>query len=56
MNAAVFQTEKTNARTPGVNPGDPATVLQGEQRIRGVELGVSGHLTNAGPPSSATPI
>ena len=43
--AAVFQTEKTNARTPGVNPGDPPTVLAGEQRVRGIEVGASGHVT-----------
>jgi catecholate siderophore receptor len=42
--AAIFRTEKTNARTPGVNPGDPATVLQGRQRVDGFELGVSGRL------------
>lgn len=44
--AAVFQTEKMNAKTPGIHPGDPATVLQGEQRIRGLELGATGHLTD----------
>ena len=41
----MFRTEKTNARTPGVNPGDPPTVLAGEQRVSGVELGASGRLT-----------
>jgi catecholate siderophore receptor len=46
MTAAVFQTDKTNAKTPGVNPGDPPTVLDGVQRIRGMELGVSGNLTD----------
>ncbi len=45
LNAALFRTEKTNARTPGVNPGDPPTVLQGEQRVDGLELGISGNLT-----------
>jgi catecholate siderophore receptor len=35
-----------NAKTPGLNPGDPVTVLQGEQRIRGVELGATGNLTD----------
>jgi catecholate siderophore receptor len=44
VSTAVFRTEKTNARTPGVNPGDPPTVLQGEQRVDGVELGVSGSI------------
>ena len=42
---AVFHTAKTNARTPGVNPGDPPTVLAGEQVVRGVELGLSGRIT-----------
>ena len=27
VNAALFRTDKTNARTPGLNPGDPAIVL-----------------------------
>lgn len=45
LTAAVFQTEKVNAKTPGINPGDPATVLQGEQRIRGFELGLTGNIT-----------
>jgi catecholate siderophore receptor len=42
--AALFRTVKTNARTPGVNPGDPPTVLAGEQSVAGVEFGVSGRL------------
>jgi catecholate siderophore receptor len=42
---AFFRTEKTNARTPGVNPGDTPTVLQGKQRVDGVEIGASGNLT-----------
>src|SRR5690606_24210050 len=46
LNVAAFQTEKTNARTPGINPGDPPTVLDGRQRIRGVEVGVTGNLTS----------
>jgi catecholate siderophore receptor len=45
LSAALFRTEKTNARTPGVNAGDPPTVLQGEQRVEGFEVGVSGNLT-----------
>jgi len=40
--AALFQIDKTNARTPGVNPGDPAVVLEGEQRIRGFEFSAVG--------------
>jgi catecholate siderophore receptor len=46
LNTAGFRTEKTNARTPGVNPGDPPTVLAGEQVVNGVELGASGRITN----------
>ncbi|MEZ5312779.1 MAG: TonB-dependent siderophore receptor [Thermoanaerobaculia bacterium] len=43
--AALFQTEKTNARTPGIDPGDPPTVLEGRQRVRGFEIGLTGRLT-----------
>ncbi len=46
VTAALFHIEKTNARTPGVNPGDPPTVLAGRQRVAGVELGISGRLTD----------
>lgn len=42
--AAIFRTDKTNARTPGVNPGDPPTVLAGEQQVSGIEFGVSGRV------------
>jgi catecholate siderophore receptor len=42
--AALFRTEKTNARTPGVNPGDPPTVLAGRQRVQGFEMGISGRI------------
>ncbi|HEX2252529.1 MAG TPA: TonB-dependent siderophore receptor [Thermoanaerobaculia bacterium] len=45
FSAAVFQTEKTNARTPGLDADDPPTVLAGEQRVRGLEVGLSGRLT-----------
>jgi catecholate siderophore receptor len=44
LNAAVFRTAKTNARTPGINPGDPPTVLSGKQVVSGVELGASGRI------------
>jgi catecholate siderophore receptor len=46
VNAAVFRTEKTNARTPGVNPGDPPTVLAGRQRVTGLEVGATGQVTD----------
>ena len=44
LNAAVFRTDKHNARTAGL-PGDPPTVLDGRQRVDGVELGATGRLT-----------
>jgi catecholate siderophore receptor len=42
--AAVFQIDKTNART--ADPDDPtgAMVLEGQQRVRGVELGLTGRI------------
>jgi catecholate siderophore receptor len=43
--AAVFRIDKTNARTPGVVPGDPPIVLDGRQRVDGVELSANGSLT-----------
>ena len=46
VNAAVFNTTKTNARTPGINPGDPPTILQGQQTVSGVEFGVNGSITD----------
>lgn len=45
LSAAVFQITRDNARTPGINPGDPAVVLDGEQRVRGIELQAVGRLT-----------
>ncbi len=47
LTGAVFHIRKTNARTPGLVPGDPPQVLQGEQRVAGVELGLSGRITRA---------
>jgi catecholate siderophore receptor len=46
LTGAVFNTTKTNARTPGVNPGDPPIVLQGEHTVSGVEFGLSGNVTD----------
>ena len=46
LNAAVFRTDKLNARTDGL-PGEPATVLAGKQRVDGFELGATGKLTGA---------
>jgi catecholate siderophore receptor len=45
LTGAVFQIRKTNARTPGLLPGEPVQVLQGEQRVAGVEIGASGRFT-----------
>jgi catecholate siderophore receptor len=45
LTGSVFHAQKTNARTPGINPGDPPTVLAGKQRVAGLELGVSGRVT-----------
>jgi catecholate siderophore receptor len=45
LGGAVFRVEKENARTPGVLPGDPPQVLQGRQRVDGLELSVEGNLT-----------
>ena len=47
VSGAVFRVEKQNARTPGVLPGDPPQVLQGKQRVDGLELSVEGNLTRA---------
>lgn len=44
FSAAVFRSEKTNARTPGL-PGDPPTVLGGKQQVQGFELGLTGRIT-----------
>ena len=45
MTAAIFRTDKTNARTPGLTPNDPPTVLDGEQRVQGFEIGAAGNIT-----------
>src|SRR6185295_11741930 len=45
LSAAAFRIDKTNARTPGLLPDDPPQVLEGEQRVQGVELGVTGGIT-----------
>lgn len=45
VSGAVFRVEKLNARTPGILPGDPPQVLEGKQRVDGVELSVEGNVT-----------
>ena len=47
LSGAIFRVEKTNARTPGVLPGDPPQVLEGEQRVDGAELSIEGSITKA---------
>jgi catecholate siderophore receptor len=47
LSGALFRVEKLNARTPGVSPGDPPQVLEGKQRVQGLELSVEGNLTRA---------
>lgn len=44
LTAAIFQTDKTNART--TDPVTGNTVLTGEQRVRGLELGATGSVTD----------
>lgn len=47
LTGAGFRVEKTNARTPGLLPGDPVQVLEGRQRVSGVELSTTGSFTRA---------
>ncbi len=45
LTAAVFRTEKTNARTAGIDPNDPPQVLDGEQKVDGLEFSAAGRIT-----------
>lgn len=45
LSVAAFRVNKTNARTPGLLPDDPPQVLDGEQRVYGAEVGVTGNIT-----------
>ncbi|MGS2744612.1 TonB-dependent receptor [Halomonas sp. LS-001] len=45
ISAALFRTDKTNARTPAQGGGDLLDVLDGEQRVEGLEVGAMGSLT-----------
>jgi catecholate siderophore receptor len=47
LTAALFRVDKKNARTPGLAPDDPPQVLDGRQRVQGVELGITGALSPA---------
>jgi catecholate siderophore receptor len=44
LTAAVYRLERTNTRAPNPTPGGP-TLLTGEQRSEGIELGVSGAIS-----------
>lgn len=44
LSAAVFRSEKTNARTPDI-AGTGVTVLEGEQQVDGIEFGAAGNIT-----------
>jgi catecholate siderophore receptor len=46
LSLAVFRTEKTNARTEDPADATDIVVLEGEQRVDGIELGVAGNLTD----------
>ena len=45
LTAAIFRTDKTNARTPDPVTGN-TTVLNGEQRVQGFEIGANGTVTD----------
>lgn len=45
LSGALFRVEKINARTPGLLPDDPVQVLDGRQRVDGIELGITGNVT-----------
>lgn len=45
LSAAVFRVNKTNARTVGILPGDPPQVLDGKQKVDGIELSATGNFT-----------
>jgi catecholate siderophore receptor len=47
VSLAGFRVEKSNARTPGLLPDDPPQVLEGEQRVYGAELGITGTISRA---------
>lgn len=46
LTAALFRTEKTNARTEDPNNALDQIVLEGEQRVDGVEFGATGAITD----------
>lgn len=47
LTAAVFRTDKTNARTQDPTDPNDVLVLDGEQRVQGFELGFTGEITES---------
>lgn len=45
LTAALFRTDKTNARTEDPTDATDTVVLDGEQRVQGLELGITGSIT-----------
>ncbi len=45
--AALFRTEKTNARTEDPDDPNDLLVLEGEQLVQGLELGLAGNITDS---------
>lgn len=47
LSSAIFRVDKVNARTAGVNPGDPPQILDGRQRVDGFEFSLTGNITRS---------
>ncbi len=45
VTGAIFNVEKTNARTPNID-NTALQILDGKQRVNGIELGITGNITN----------
>jgi catecholate siderophore receptor len=45
VNLALFRTDKFNARTDDPVDGNDVSVLEGKQRVQGVEVGIAGSIT-----------
>lgn len=44
LTAAIFRNEKTNARVPSDTDSNSVVILEGQSRVDGIELGVSGQI------------
>ncbi len=47
LTAALFRNEKTNARVPSDTEQNSVVILEGESRVDGIELGVSGQINDS---------